>query len=115
MILENRLRALIRTTTRGKSYPDQSLSIGVKVFLKDILILVNPLVLGTLTDDMLINNYFCWEKIMFDNQDDPQARLNELIECLQVTIVPGMTKKELETEIKAKSTIVNLFPGTSIH
>lgn len=113
MTLENKLRALLRTTERGKSYPEDSLSIGVQVFLKDMNTLLNPIILRTFTDNMLINNYFCWEEIMFKNQDNPPHRIAELAESLQVTIVPNMTKKQIEEEVNKTVKVVDLFAPKS--
>lgn len=104
MMLQNRLRAIIRETARGKSYQDRSINNGVKVFLFDMKKLLSTEIIEEMSDDMLLNNYFGWESIALKYRE-PDERMKKLKQAISVMVI---FENVIETQ-EPDSKIVNFF------
>lgn len=104
-MLNSRLRAIIRGTTRGESYSDTALNNAIKVFSSDILEYISIELLDEMSDAVLLSSYLVWEMIAV-KVTDPEQRLKQIKKNIRVTLLASLEQSNTE---KPPSNIVSLF------
>lgn len=105
-MLESRLRALIRASKRGPTYPPGGLENGVKVFVGDMQHFFDMDVLDEMSDTSLTTCYLMWERVAVHSKDADE-RLKRIKKGIRITILP-MTEQPFE-EQTSSTNIVSLF------
>ena len=119
MTLESRLKAIIRSTERGKTYSDDALNTAVMVFSSDITTYISADVIDLMPDNALLSNYFIWEMLALNFTDALQRR-EQVLQGIKIHLLPSnetqvkMALKEKVEEPTHTGNVISLF-GRTIH
>lgn len=109
MMLESRLKVLLKKTEKGR-YTTEAVNSAVTHFLNDIANFCDLELFSMMTDSMLMANYLMWEMIALRNSE-AENRLEEIKQSLRISLIPSESGL-IEKPEPVSSNVVSLFSKT---